>query len=216
MCLWNCFLTDFSLCLVQAPWCLTHYLEKLKVKVPFPSYWLSTWTASQFCFLFSLANCFLVIVCSWVEFSLSLHSASRAITLSIVQTFIPFDIQSIFGSAPDRHDLPRTWSYAVQSTLYVRTVTEASPTCMNSFLVNCCTATSVPSQRSAFRLLFFLRSFSLSANCFAAKISSHPLSIKILKGKSTPLSWETFPLWASSDCCSVRLYGKNVQGFLPS
>lgn len=62
----------------------------------------------------------------------------------------------------------------------------------NKFLQQCCIATSIPSQSSAFRLVLYLWNFGLPANCIAARVVSHPLSVKLLQRRMTALSSETF------------------------
>lgn len=128
-----------------------------------------------------------------IESSLSLPYASSVMNLSLMQSFRVCDFQPIFGLASDSHDLPRIVSYAMQSTIYGRTVMASSAVGENRSLVRCHIASNVPSQRSAFKINFSLWSFSVSANFFTATISSHSMWVKVSQGKLAALSSETPP-----------------------
>lgn len=104
--------------------------------------------------LASLSSYSPVIMCSSIESSLSLHYASRVMKLSVIQSLTLLGFQSSFGLFSDGHDLRRKISYAIQFTMYGRTVVVGSPVCMNRSLVHCCIATSVPSQITAFKVVF--------------------------------------------------------------
>lgn len=81
----------------------------------------------------------------------------------------------------DSLHLHRIDPHTKESATLGSTVMLASTFCMNRFLVSCCTAINVPSWSSAFRPVFSIWSFSLSANCLEGTASSRPLSIKLLQ-----------------------------------
>lgn len=103
-----------------------------------------TWFALKLRFFVSLSIFFLMTVCAWAESSLSLHAAFRVMNLSLIQSFIRSDLQSVFRLASDNCDRHRIVSCVIESIFYGPAVMASLPFGMKMFFIHRCIPTDVP------------------------------------------------------------------------